>query len=116
MVGWADGVCGSQIGSSAFIYFISQTASLLKTEPDASERLWPSRSVHTSPAVAVAAAAAMAHLAPSWPGQVLCKENKRKALAEQQRRWMEQRSQELLRQFHLSRMLKYHHSQVNLKE
>lgn len=40
----------------------------------------------------------MAHLAPSWPGQVLCKENKRKALAEQQRRWMEQRSQELLRQ------------------
>lgn len=40
----------------------------------------------------------MAHLAAAWPDQVLCKENKRKALAEQQRRWMEQRSQELLRQ------------------
>ena len=37
----------------------------------------------------------MAHLAPAWPEQVLCKENKRKALAEQQRRWMEQRQQEL---------------------
>ena len=37
----------------------------------------------------------MAHLAPSWPDQVLCKENKRKALLEQQRRWMQQRDLEL---------------------
>jgi hypothetical protein len=37
----------------------------------------------------------MAHLQPSWPDQVLCKENKRKALAEQQRRWMAQREQSL---------------------
>ena len=40
----------------------------------------------------------MAHLVPSWPDQVLCKENKRKALAEQQRRWMQQREQEMSRQ------------------
>ena len=37
----------------------------------------------------------MAHLAPAWPDQVLCKENKRRALAEQQRKWMEQRQQAL---------------------
>ena len=40
----------------------------------------------------------MSHLVPSWPDQVLCKENKRKALAEQQRRWMQQREQEMSRQ------------------
>jgi hypothetical protein len=39
----------------------------------------------------------MAHLAPSWPEQTLCKENKRRALAEQQRRWMQQREEELHR-------------------
>jgi hypothetical protein len=33
----------------------------------------------------------MAHLAAAWPEQTLCKENKRKAIVEQQRKWMEQR-------------------------
>jgi len=37
----------------------------------------------------------MAHLAPSWPEQVLCKENKRRALLEQQARWMSQRAEAL---------------------
>ena len=37
----------------------------------------------------------MAHLAPAWPDQVLCKENKRRALNEQQRKWMQQREQAL---------------------
>eukprot|EP00325_Prymnesiales_sp_UTEX-LB-985_P001687 CAMPEP_0174708510 /NCGR_PEP_ID=MMETSP1094-20130205/10748_1 /TAXON_ID=156173 /ORGANISM="Chrysochromulina brevifilum, Strain UTEX LB 985" /LENGTH=291 /DNA_ID=CAMNT_0015907083 /DNA_START=19 /DNA_END=894 /DNA_ORIENTATION=- len=37
----------------------------------------------------------MAHLAPSWPDQTLCKENKRRALVEQQRRWMQQRQHTL---------------------
>ena len=37
----------------------------------------------------------MAHLAAAWPDQVLCKENKRRAIQEQQRKWMEQREQAL---------------------
>lgn len=36
----------------------------------------------------------MAHLAPAWPEQTLCKENKRKAILEQQRKWLEQRAAE----------------------
>ena len=40
----------------------------------------------------------MAHLQPSWPDQVLCKENKRKALTEQHRRWMDERRQALSRE------------------
>ena len=55
------------------------------------------RNLHTSLPTAVAHTS-MAHLVPSWPDQVLCKENKRKALAEQQRRWMQQREQEMSRQ------------------
>ena len=34
----------------------------------------------------------MAHLPAAWPEQTLCKENKRKAIGEQQRKWMEQRN------------------------
>ena len=37
----------------------------------------------------------MAHLAAAWPDQVLCKQNKRNAINEQQRKWMEQREQAL---------------------
>ena len=37
----------------------------------------------------------MAHLAAAWPDQVLCKENKRKAINEQHDRWMRQREAEL---------------------
>ena len=33
----------------------------------------------------------MAHMQAAWPEQTLCKENKRKAILEQQRKWMEQR-------------------------
>ena len=33
----------------------------------------------------------MAHLAAAWPDQVLCKENKRRALNEQHESWMRQR-------------------------
>ena len=40
----------------------------------------------------------MAHLAAAWPDQVLCKENKRKALAEQHRRWLEERERDMARQ------------------
>ena len=40
----------------------------------------------------------MAHMPPSMPEQVLCKENKRRALIEQQRKWMEQRKAEILAQ------------------
>ena len=39
-------------------------------------------------------ATAMAHLAAAWPEQKLCKENKRKAILEQQRKWLEQRAAE----------------------
>ena len=35
----------------------------------------------------------MAHLAPAWPEQKLCKENKRRAIEEQQKRWMAQRAE-----------------------
>ena len=37
----------------------------------------------------------MAHLAASWPDQVLCKENKRRALDAQHASWMRQREREL---------------------
>jgi len=37
----------------------------------------------------------MAHLAAAWPDQVLCKENKRRALDAQHASWMRQREREL---------------------
>jgi len=40
----------------------------------------------------------MAHLAASWPDQVLCKENKRKALEAQHKSWMCQRDKALREQ------------------
>lgn len=39
-------------------------------------------------------------MAASWPDQVLCKENKRRAINEQQRKWMEERQQELSKTAH----------------